>query len=96
MKDLRTIIRRPLLTERSTDLKDKENKYFFEVAMGANKIEIKKAVETLFNVKVKSVNTMIKYGKNKKMGRTQGRTSDYKKAVVTLKEGSSIDLFVGV
>lgn len=96
MKDLRTIIRRPLLTERSTDLKEKENKYFFEVARGANKIEIKKAVESLFNVKVKSVNTMIKLGKKKRMGRTQGRTSDYKKAVVTLKEGSSIDLFTGV
>ncbi len=96
MKDLRTIIRRPLLTERSTEMKDKENKYLFEVALGANKIEIKKAVETLFNVKVKSVNTLIKYGKTKRMGRTQGRTSDYKKAVVTLKEGSSIDLFSGV
>jgi large subunit ribosomal protein L23 len=95
MKDLRAIIRRPLLTERSTELKEKENKYFFEVTVGANKIEIKKAVEALFNVKVKSVNTMIKYGKNKRMGRTQGRTSDYKKAVVTLKEGSSIDIFVG-
>lgn len=95
MKDIRTIIRRPLMTERSTELKDKENKYFFEVAMGANKIEIKKAVEALFNVKVKSVNTLIRYGKNKRMGRTQGRTSDYKTAIVTLKTGSSIDLFVG-
>lgn len=91
------IIKRPLLTEKTyTGISNKV--YAFEVAKTANKIEIKKAVEEAFGVKVKLVNTMIVKGheksQNTKQGRTVGKTSDYKKAIVTLtKESKSIAFF---
>jgi large subunit ribosomal protein L23 len=83
MKSPYDIIIRPVLTEKSYDgMADK--KYAFEVAIGANKTEIKKAVETIFDVKVESVNTMRIEGKMKRQGRTQGRRPERKKAYVKL------------
>ncbi len=90
------IIKRPLVTEKSTLLKDKENRYSFEVANDANKIEIKRAIEALFNVKVIRVHTLWMKGKKKRLGRFQGRTPDWKKAVATLRKGDSIEFFEGV
>ena len=83
----REVILRPLLTEKSyATIADK--KYTFVVAKNANKTEIKLEVEKRFNVQVEKVNTINCHGKLKRMGRTQGYTSDYKKAVVTLKKDS--------
>ena len=95
MKSPYDIIIRPVLTEKSYDgMADK--KYAFEVAIGANKTEIKKAVETIFDVKVESVNTMRIEGKLKRQGRTQGRRPERKKAYVKLTEGSkTIEFFEG-
>ncbi len=96
MKSPYDIIIRPVLTEKSYDgMADK--KYAFEVAIGANKIEIKKAVEAIFDVKVESVNTMRIQGKMKRQGRTQGRRPERKKAYVKLTEGSkTIEFFEGM
>ena len=89
------VIKRPLLTEKSTGLKEL-NQYCFEVSPRATKIDVKIAVETLFKVKVDDVRTMQYAGKKKRVGRTVGRKNSWKKAVVTLKEGSRIELFEGV
>ena len=90
------IIVRPIITEKSMDGLA-ERKYTFEVAKNANKIEVKKAVETLFGVKVAKVNTISVKGKKKRMGRSEGYTSDWKKAVVTLTEDSkTIEFFDGM
>ncbi len=87
------IIRRPIaLTEKANQLREK-NKVVFEVARAANKIEIRQAVQVLFNVKVASVNTLIMRGKERRMGRGTAMTQNWKKAIVTLKEGESIDFF---
>ncbi len=89
------IIVRPIITEKSMDGLA-ERKYTFEVAKNANKIEVKKAVETLFGVKVAKVNTISVKGKMKRMGRNEGYTSDWKKAIVTLTEDSkTIEFFDG-
>ena len=96
-KTVQDIIIRPIITEASMDaLADR--KYTFKVAKTANKIEIKKAVEQLFkDVKVEKVNTMNVRGRKKRMGRNEGYTSDWKKAIVTLKEGSkTIEFFDGM
>lgn len=96
MKDPYQIIERPLLTEKSMDLSH-VGKYTFRVAKDANKIEIRNAVEKIFKVKVAKVNTLIVKGKKRRMGRfPEGRTSDWKKAIVTLKPGQSITLFEGL
>src|SRR5580704_3292701 len=88
------IIRRPIvLTEKANLLRDKNNQVVFEVARAANKIEIKDAVQKLFNVSVVAVNTMINRGKERRMGRGHAKTQNWKKAIVTLKEGESIDFF---
>ena len=87
MKNLHDIIRGPVLTEKSYD-QIPLKKYSFEVAIDANKVEIKKAVEEIFGVQVDSVNTMIHKGKEKRQGYTSGRTAKVKKAVITLKEDS--------
>ena len=96
MKSPYDIIIRPVLTEKSYDgMADK--KYAFEVAISANKTEIKKAIETIFDVKVESVNTMRIQGKMKRQGRTQGRRPERKKAYVKLTEGSkTIEFFEGM
>lgn len=88
-----TIIRRPIfLTEKSNTLRAK-NQVVFEVLRGANKIQIKTAIQTLFKVKVESVNTMIYRGKDRRMGRGYAKMQNWKKAVVTLAEGENIDFF---
>ena len=96
MKNPHDIILRPVLTEKAYDgLADK--RYVFEVAIGANKIEIKQAVEAVFGVKVASVNTLRTLGKIKRQGRYAGRTPEIKKAYVTLKEDSkTIEFFDGM
>jgi len=92
MKNPRDILFRPMITEKSNDLLA-ENKYTFQVDLNANKVEIKQAVEKLFKVKVKKVNTMRVKGKIKRVRRIPGRTPDIKKAIVTLKEGDRIEIF---
>ena len=94
--ELYRIIRKALITEKSTIAKEEGNKYIFAVDRGANKIEIGTAVEKLFKVKVLSVHVMNVAGKKKRMGRIVGRKSDWKKAVVTLAPGSSIEIYKGV
>jgi len=93
MKDFRSIVKRALITEKGTVLRELRNQYFFEVARDANKIEIKRAVESIFNVKVKTVQTMQIRGKIKRQGRFAGKRSDWKKAVVTLQPDQKIELF---
>lgn len=95
------VIIKPIFTEKQTDMTDKfENRYGFIVLPTANKVEIKNAVEALYNVNVERVNTMKYDGKLKsrytKSGMVTGRTSSYKKAIVTLKKGETIDLFSNI
>ena len=90
--DARDIVIRPLITEKSTQLME-EGKYVFVVAKKANKIEIAKAVAEVFNVKVANVNTVNVSGKMKRMGRFVGKRSDYKKAIVKLAPGETIEFF---
>lgn len=92
--EARDILIRPIVTEKSTALME-QGKYTFRVPLAATKIQIRQAVEQIFKVKVQAVNTMCYEGKLKRMGRTQGRRSDWKKAVVTLKPGEAIELFEG-
>jgi len=89
------ILLRPLITEKSNTIKDSFNKVSFIVHRTANKKQIKDAVETLFKVKVAGVHTAIIRGKMKRMGRYQGKRPNYKKAVVTLKQGYTIDFLGG-
>jgi large subunit ribosomal protein L23 len=89
------VLVRPLITEKGTYLSGL-NKYPFEVRTEANKLQIKEAVELAFNVKVRAVNTMVMHGKLRRVGKNQGLTKDWKKAVVTLEPGQSIELFEGV
>lgn len=96
MKDIYSVIKRPLVTEKSTGLIGTDNKVTFKVAINANKDEIKKAVEMIFNVTVMRVNTLRMKGKEKRLGRNVGRRPDWKKAMVTLKEGDRIEIFEGV
>lgn len=92
--EARDILIRPIVTEKSTALME-QGKYTFRIPLAATKIQIRQAVEQIFKVKVQAVNTMRYEGKLKRMGRTQGRRSDWKKAVVTLKPGEAIELFEG-
>ena len=93
MRDPRSVILKPLVTEKGSRLREAGNKYIFQVARDANRIEIKHAVKQIFNVKVKDVKTLVVHGKVKRMGMFSGKRPDWKKAVVTLEEGQSIDLF---
>lgn len=95
MKEPHEIIRKPLITEKSTQQKEENRQYVFEVDPKANKIEIKAAVEQLFKVKVIKVRTLNVLGKIKRLGRKYGKRPDWKKAIVTLKEGDRIDFFEG-
>jgi large subunit ribosomal protein L23 len=96
MKNIYEVLQGPLLTEKGTLLKEKDNKVLFKVSKNANKIEIKNAVESIFKVKVDAVTTMNCKGKKKRMGKYEGRRSDWKKAIVTLKEGEKLDFIEGV
>lgn len=95
MRDLAKVIEGPLVTERSTVMREKENKYFLKVHPRATKSEVKKAVEQMFKVKVVGVNTMLVGGKTRRVGRNIGKKPDWKKAIVTLKTGDSIKFFEG-
>jgi large subunit ribosomal protein L23 len=91
------VIRKPImLTEKANVLREKNNQVIFEVAREANKVEIKQAVQKLFKVTVTSVNTMVMRGKDRRMGRGYAKTQNWKKAIVTLKAGDSIDFFADV
>lgn len=93
MKNYYRVIRYPSITEKNTALRANANKYVFEVDPSSSKIEIKKAIEVLFKVSVVSVNTMIVKGKLKRMGRFSGYCSNWKKAIIRIKEGQKIDKF---
>jgi large subunit ribosomal protein L23 len=92
MKDPRQVILRPIITERSFDLIN-DNRYTFEVAKQANKIEIGQAVEAIFDVRVLKVNTISVSGKPKRVRYAKGYTRSWKKAIVTLAEGDTIEAF---
>ena len=89
------IIRSPVITEKAT-MASEHNQVVFDVASDADKPAIKAAVETLFDVKVKAVNTLVRKGKTKRFRGIKGRRSDVKKAIVTLQEGHSIDVTTGL
>ena len=90
------VIKRPLvLTEKGNALREAENQYLFEVAEEANKAQIRSAVETLFHVKVEKVRTLIVRGRMRRVGRGKEKTQNWKKAIVSLAEGESIDFFEG-
>lgn len=93
--NLRDVLIRPLVTEKTTDLMQ-ENKYTFVVPLNANKVEIRQAVEQIFKVKVVELNTVRVLGKVKRMGKTQGKRPDYKKAIVKIAAGQRIEFFEGV
>ena len=95
MKSINNVIRKPIITEKATWLKEKENKYVFEVNMSCNKIEIKRAVEELFKVSVTNVCTYKTHGKIRIYGKFRGKRPDCKRAVVQLEEGDTIEFFEG-
>jgi len=97
MRDVYQVIKRPVVTEKSNKLNEKLNQVVFEVHWEASKSEIKQAVEKIFNVKVDKVRTMKAAGKSKNYGRKRvQRQSPFKKALVTLKQGSKIDFYEGI
>lgn len=96
MKTASSILKRPLVTEKGTLLREKDNKVVFSVAKDANKIEIKQAVEELFNVHVEDVKTMVMKGKIKRWRYRPYQRSDWKKAIITLKAGETIEFYEGV
>lgn len=95
MKGPREIIQAPLISEKGTALAESANQFVFKVRPEANKIEVKHAIERLFKVKVVGVRMARYLGKMRRIGRSMGRRSDWKKAYVTLKEGDKIDFFGG-
>jgi len=96
MKEAMQIIVKPLITEKSTVQRENSNQYSFRVIPGASKRQIAAAVEELFDVRVKEVRTMRMLGKKKRMGRNIGRRPSWKKAIVTLSDGDTVDFFEGV
>ncbi|MGH7281242.1 MAG: 50S ribosomal protein L23 [Polyangiaceae bacterium] len=93
MKTSEQIIRRPIVLTEKSNLLRNANKVIFEVSRDANKIQIRQAVEKLFNVKVETVNTLVMRGKDRRMGRGKAKMQNWKKAMVTLKAGENIDFF---
>lgn len=96
MREARRVLVRPLMTEKSMRMKDERNTVSFQVLPDANKVEVRQAVEAIFNVKVKAVRTANVEGKLKRLGRYEGRRPAWKKAVVTLAAGYKIELVEGV
>ncbi len=90
MDDEYAIVNYPILSEKGTRLSEEENKYIFRVSLRANKIEIKRAIEKLYKVKVKDVNSMTVKGKRKRMRLVIGKRPDWKKAIVTLEKGETL------
>lgn len=95
MKSLYTVIKKPLFTEKGTNLKETENKILVEVSRDANKLEIKQAMEEIFKVKVEKVATVKLHGKWKKYGKFEGKKPDRKKALITLMKGEKLDFVEG-
>ncbi len=93
---LRKLLKRPLLSEKVVRLQETENTYAFEVPRAANKVEIRRAIEEIFEVSVKDVRTISMRGKKKRMGRWEGRRASWKKALVTLTKGQTLELFENV
>ena len=96
MKNLQQVLKTPVLSEKSTALRDNQNQYVFEVHPDANKIEIKSAIESVFDVKVLKVNTHIRRGKIKRVMRVTGKRANRKYAIVSLKPGDSISFHEGL
>ncbi|MBF8438014.1 50S ribosomal protein L23 [Halanaerobiaceae bacterium Z-7014] len=96
MDNARDIIISPLISEKTMKLMEENNAYTFKVAKKANKIQIRQAIEEIFNVKVVKVNTMNMKGKRKRLGFTEGKRPDWKKAIIRLDDGDSIEIFEGV
>lgn len=92
-KDMHGVLRRPMVTEKTTIQKEDDNQVVFRVRLDANKVQIREAVERLLDVKVTSVNTAIVRGKIKRMGRKFGKRPNWKKAVVTLAPGEDVEFF---
>lgn len=92
IEHLYRVIQAPVLTEKGTDDTSDRNAYHFRVPLDANKIEIRDAVERIFNVKVKQVNTLRVLGKARRRGYVAGKTPDWKKAMVVLHEGNTIEI----
>ena len=90
------VLKRPITTEKSNRLKDDYRQYAFEVDERANKVQIRQAVEEIWQVKVAAVNTMRMHGKTRRVGRSVGRRPDWKKAIVTLRGGEQIGFFEGL
>lgn len=95
MTNPRDLLIRPIITEKTAQMME-ENKYTFQVPLTANKVEIRQAIEAIFNVKVEKVNTVRVLGKTKRMGRFVGKRSDYKKAIVKLVAGQKLPIFEGM
>jgi large subunit ribosomal protein L23 len=95
MRGLQEVIKAPLVSEKGTLLSESANQVLFKVRPEANKIEVKKAVEALFKVKVEKVRMARYLGKMRRVGRSTGRRAEWKKAYVTLREGDKIDFFGG-
>lgn len=93
MAHITDVLKKPVLTEKTMTLQANENKYTFDVDVNANKIEVRQAVEAMFNVKVESVNIMNVKPKSKRMGKYEGKTNRRRKAIVKLAEGSEINYF---
>ena len=92
-KNQHDLIRKPIITEKAGDAKDKLNKITFSVDPRANKMQVKKALENIFKVKVDKINIINVKGKPKKLGRSSGKSADWKKAVVSVTEGHTIEVF---
>ncbi len=93
-------LKKPILTEKASMLTEKQNRYVFQVDHRANKLQIKSAIEKMYNVNVKAINTMVVFGKmksrNTKAGMVTGNAAKYKKAIITLKEGEIIDFYSNI
>lgn len=96
MDDPRDIVLEPIVSEKTMAMITNENTYTFEVAPKANKIQIRKAIEEIFDVSVEKVNTMNVRGKKRRMGRNEGKTSDWKKAYIKLAPGDNIEVIEGL
>jgi large subunit ribosomal protein L23 len=94
--DIYKVIEKPLVTEKGTDMLAEGNWVMFQVNTAANKIQIREAVQKIFNVKVLQVNTQVVRGKSRRFGKTMGELKSWKKAMVQLKEGEKIEIFEGV
>jgi large subunit ribosomal protein L23 len=95
MKNAYDIIKKPIFTEKGSNLKESQNKVLVEVAKDANKFEIKNAIEEIFKVKVDKVSVINTIGKWKRFGKSVGKRSDKKKAIITLKQGEKLDFIEG-